>query len=34
MMYSVEMVSDGIHTKFHKDWLRHSGNIKVITSTI
>jgi hypothetical protein len=22
------------HTKFHKDWFWHSGNIKVITSTI
>jgi hypothetical protein len=22
-----------IHTKIHEDWFRHSGNIKVITST-
>jgi hypothetical protein len=23
-----------IHTKFHKDWFKHSSNIKVIISTI
>jgi hypothetical protein len=23
-----------IHTKFHEDWFGHSGNIKVIASTI
>jgi hypothetical protein len=25
---------DDMHTKFHEDWLGHSSNIKVITSTV
>jgi hypothetical protein len=33
--YPVEMASDGItYNKFHEDWFGHSGNIKVITSTV
>jgi hypothetical protein len=34
MTYAVEMASDGMHIYFHHDWISHSSNIKVITSTI
>jgi hypothetical protein len=34
MKYAIEIASGGIHTKFHDDQIRHSCNIKVITSTI
>jgi hypothetical protein len=28
MKYAVEMVSGVIHTKFHKDWFRHSKAVE------
>jgi hypothetical protein len=37
MKYTADIASDGmiyVRTKFHEDWSRNSGNIKVITTTI